>query len=61
MRRIALTGMFMLAGAGAGPLIASGNYVLASAMGAVAGLTVALMILAFPRDHDYPQGNFWAD
>lgn len=61
MRRIAMTGMFVLAGAGAGPLIASGNYLLASAMGAVAGLTAALIVLAFPRDRDYPHTNFWTD
>lgn len=61
MRRIAMTGMFMLAGAGGGPLIVSGGYLLASAMGAVAGLAAALVVFAFPRDRDYPNTDFWTD
>lgn len=61
MRRIAMTGMFMLAGVAGGPLIVSGGYLLAGAMGAGVGLTAALIVLAFPRDRDYPDTNFWAD
>ena len=61
MRRVTLTGLFMLAGSVGGAVVASAHFFLAAAMGAFAGLAVALIVHHFPRDRDYPQGNFWAD
>jgi len=61
MRRAAITGMFMLAGSGAGAVAVSAGHLLAGAMGAIAGLAASLIVHAFPRDRDYPSNNFWAD
>jgi hypothetical protein len=61
VRRVAMTGMFMLAGSAGGAIVASADYLLACAMGAFAGLAAALIVLHFPRDRDYPNNNFWAD
>jgi len=60
MRRVTLTGLFMLAGSAGGALV-SAAHLLAAAMGAVAGLAAALIVHAFPRDRDYPGTNFWTD
>ena len=61
MRRVAMTGMFMLAGSAGGVIVVSANYFLGGAMGALTGFAAAIIVLAFPRDRDYPTNNFWND
>ena len=55
MRAMALLCALTSIGAVAGFFLVSAGQLLGAAMGGGAGLVLALIVLAFPRDRDYPR------
>lgn len=54
MRRLAFVGLLMLVGLLGGLIVVAGNHILGALMGAAIGGAAAIVVLAFPRNHDYP-------
>lgn len=60
MRRLAFIGLMMLLGFFGGMFIVSGNHFVGGLMGALLGAIAAVVVLAFPRNHeDNIDGDFW--
>jgi len=59
MRQLAVIGLMMIAGFFAGTLVVSANYFLGAFMGAVLGGAAGVIVVAFPRQHDYPDNDYW--
>lgn len=59
MRQLAIIGLLMIAGLFAGALVVSGNYLLGAFMGAIIGGAAGVIVVSFPRSHDYPESDFW--
>lgn len=61
MHRLAFAGLMMAAGFVAGLFVVSANQILGGFMGAILGGACAVIALAFPRMHDYPESDkgFW--
>ncbi|MBI3678437.1 MAG: hypothetical protein HY243_17650 [Proteobacteria bacterium] len=54
MRRLWLSSLFTVLGAGLGMLSASDNTLTAGFVGALIGLIASVVVFSFPRDRDYP-------
>lgn len=52
MRRLAFIALLMTVGLFGGLIAVSGNHLLGGFMGAIIGAAVAVVVLAFPRNHD---------
>jgi hypothetical protein len=59
MRQFAFAGLMMLLGFAGGAVTVSSNHFLGAVMGAILGGAVAVIVLAFPRSHDYPDNDYW--
>ncbi len=59
MRQLAFVGLMMIAGLIGGVVVVSGSYLLGAFMGAILGAAVAVIVLSFPRTHDYPDNDSW--
>ena len=59
MRRLAFTGLMMALGFVGGAVTVSANHLLGALMGAILGGAVAVIVLSFPRSHDYPDNDSW--
>jgi len=59
MRQLAVIGLMMIAGLFAGALVVSGNYLLGAFMGAILGGAAGVIVVTFPRHHDYPDNDYW--
>ena len=60
MRQLAIIGLMMIAGLFGGAVVVADNHLLGAFMGAILGGTIGVMIVAFPRNHDYPpDSDFW--
>ena len=59
MRQLAIIGLMMIAGLFAGALVVAGNYLLGAFMGAIIGGAAGVIIVTFPRTHDYPDNDCW--
>lgn len=59
MRRLAFTGLMMIVGFFAGMFVVSGNHFVGGLMGALLGSVAAVVVLAFPRNHDEVDVDPW--
>ena len=59
MRRLAFVGVMMMLGLIGGALVVSGSHLLGAFMGMVVGAAAAVIVLSFPRSHDYSDDDFW--
>ena len=59
MRQLAFIGLMMTVGLLGGAFVVSDNRLLAALMGAILGAAAAVVVLAFPRNHDYPNTDTW--